>query len=212
MGNRAVITDTKRTTALYLHWNGGRDSVEAFLEYCRLKRYRSPSTDPAYAFARLAQVVGNYFGGSLSVGVLPYTGDANMMCLGDDNGVYVVGDWEIVERALPAPFFEEQYEYPLDKMLREIDSAQPAREQLGDLLDSREVPTASLTVGSRVWVYEYRGGYYLETVVGIGEGRVNGRDVSGVPYTDAYDGVLGGDPRPSANINNYLFEPTYRIA
>ena len=31
MGNRAVITTEKKDLGIYLHWNGGRDSVEAFL-------------------------------------------------------------------------------------------------------------------------------------------------------------------------------------
>jgi hypothetical protein len=37
MGNRAVITDNKQRIGIYLHWNGGRDSVEAFLKYCELR-------------------------------------------------------------------------------------------------------------------------------------------------------------------------------
>ena len=48
MGNRAVITTRKAgvnpansdATGVYLHWNGGRDSVEAFLAYCKLKQFR----------------------------------------------------------------------------------------------------------------------------------------------------------------------------
>ena len=49
MGNRAVITNSKSfdvanstDLGVYLHWNGGRDSVEAFLKYCKLKGYRPP--------------------------------------------------------------------------------------------------------------------------------------------------------------------------
>ena len=46
MGNRAVITTKENFEnngiGIYLHWNGGRDSVEGFLEYCRRKGYRSP--------------------------------------------------------------------------------------------------------------------------------------------------------------------------
>ena len=58
MGNRAVITtisaEPKDSTAIgcYIHWNGGRDSVEAFLTYCKLKGYRPPETD-CYGWARL---------------------------------------------------------------------------------------------------------------------------------------------------------------
>ena len=75
MGNRAVITTSKsldvaRSTdiGVYLHWNGGRDSVEAFLKYCKLKGYRSPETD-CYGWARFCQVIGNFFGGGLSLGI-----------------------------------------------------------------------------------------------------------------------------------------------
>lgn len=30
MGNRAVITTEEKQIGVYLHWNGGRDSVQAF--------------------------------------------------------------------------------------------------------------------------------------------------------------------------------------
>lgn len=72
MGNRAVITtrDNFRSNGVgvYLHWNGGRDSVEAFLKYMKLRRFRTPDSD-SYGWARLCQVIGNYFGGTLSIGV-----------------------------------------------------------------------------------------------------------------------------------------------
>ena len=45
MGNRAVITTEGRDLSLYLHWNGGRDSVEAFLRYCDLRGFRAPDAD-----------------------------------------------------------------------------------------------------------------------------------------------------------------------
>lgn len=40
MGNRAVITTPDKNLALYLHWNGGRDTVEPLLKYCELQGYR----------------------------------------------------------------------------------------------------------------------------------------------------------------------------
>ncbi len=40
MGNRAVITTEDKQMGVYLHWNGGRDSVEAFLDYCDLQGFR----------------------------------------------------------------------------------------------------------------------------------------------------------------------------
>lgn len=134
MGNRAVITtstaaDVQKSNDLgvYLHWNGGRDSVTAFLTYCRMKEYRSPFRDNAYSIARLCQVIGNFFGGSESIGV----GICSKLdCDNWDNGVYIIGDnWEIVDRQ----YFHsnEQNNYDLLEMLIEIDSCQPQREQLG---------------------------------------------------------------------------------
>ena len=54
MGNRAVITTPERKIGLYLHWNGGRDTVEPLLRYCDLKGYRAPGSD-SYGWARLCQ-------------------------------------------------------------------------------------------------------------------------------------------------------------
>ena len=49
MGNRCVITTPKRELGVYFHWNGGRDSVEPLLAYCKLKGYRTHSKfDSAY--------------------------------------------------------------------------------------------------------------------------------------------------------------------
>ena len=99
MGNRAVITTQEYLTnpdtiGVYLHWNGGRDSVQAFLLYCKLKGYRPPETD-CYGWARLCQVVGNYFGGELSLGIDVCS---RLDCDNWDNGVYIVKGWEIVRR------------------------------------------------------------------------------------------------------------------
>jgi len=124
MGNRAVITtacgNAKNSDKLgvYLHWNGGRDSVEAFLAYCKLQNFRLPETD-SYGWARLCQVVGNYFGGSTSIGV-----DVchRLDCNNHDNGVYIVRDWEIVDRQYFSGF--EQRQYDLHGMLTKINQCQ----------------------------------------------------------------------------------------
>ncbi len=71
MGNRAVITTRKdlKDIGVYLHWNGGRDSVEGFLTYCKIKGYRPPEYDN-YGWAYLCTTIGNFFGQSgLSLGV-----------------------------------------------------------------------------------------------------------------------------------------------
>lgn len=217
MGNRAVITDKDRSLALYLHWNGGRDSVEPFVEYCRLKRYREPGRDSAYAFARLSQVVGNFFHGALSVGVMPYTDDRSMACLADDNGVYVLDGWEIAGRVYPEGFSCEQNGHDMRAMLRAIDERQPPAEQLGDFLDAVYALPSELSVGDRVWVYDelrlYEGehapGYRLFTVLGFGDGIVCGHDVTGVPYVNP----IGDDPcctlDPSKFIDNYITDHAY---
>ena len=64
MGNRAVITTRKdlKDIGVYLHWNGGRDSVEGFLTYCKIKGYRPPEYDN-YGWAYLCMTIGNFFGG-----------------------------------------------------------------------------------------------------------------------------------------------------
>ena len=131
MGNRAVITTQEYLTnpdaiGVYLHWNGGRDSVQAFLLYCKAKGYRPPETD-CYGWARLCQVVGNYFGGELSLGIDVCSW---LDCNNRNNGVYIIEGWEIVDRRF-APE-EEQQVYDLLEMLRDINEAQPPKEQLPD--------------------------------------------------------------------------------
>lgn len=143
MGNRAVITTEigwncpMYHLGVYLHWNGGRDSVQAFLTYCKLKGYRTPESD-CYGWARLCQVIGNYFGGKCSVGIDVVSAlDTN----NGDNGVYIIKDWEIVGRQhMGSP---EQNNYPLLDMLQKINEAQPEKERIEisqDILDELDKP------------------------------------------------------------------------
>ena len=99
MGNRAVVTAPDKNLALYLHWNGGCDTVELLLKRRALQGYRPPNQD-CYGWARMAQVVGNFFEGSLSVGIDRYRN------LGDqgDNGVYFIDGWKIVDKFLVCSF------------------------------------------------------------------------------------------------------------
>ena len=128
MGNRAVITTKENMDnngiGVYLHWNGGRDSVRAFLKYCELKGYRSPSEDN-YGWARLCQVIGNFFGGGTSLGIDTVN---HLDCNNYDNGVYLIEGWEIVGRM----YFdgEEQDYYELIKMLRSINDKMPESERI----------------------------------------------------------------------------------
>ena len=142
MGNRAVITASENLDGIgiYVHWNGGRDSVEAFLKYCKLRGFRVPEQDN-YGWARLCQVIANFFGGDLSIGIDVCE---NLDCDNYDNGVYIIKNWEIVGRK----FFdgcEEQREYDLREMVKDIDRRQPEKDRLGDakideLLDKEDEP------------------------------------------------------------------------
>lgn len=101
MGNRAVITtSTSKTEGLgiYLHWNGGLESVLAFLDVARERGYHDPAADESYAMARLTGVLHEFFGPAdtlnLGIGTLD-----RLDCDNWDNGVFVIGKgWEIVDR------------------------------------------------------------------------------------------------------------------
>lgn len=134
MGNRAVITTSKdvevdksNDIGIYLHWNGGRDSVEAFLTYCRISGFRPPEHD-CYGWARLCQVIANFFGGDgLSVGI---DRCCQLDCDNYDNGVYIISNWQIVGRK----FFsgDEQDGHDLKKFVHTIDKSQPEESRLGE--------------------------------------------------------------------------------
>lgn len=126
MGNRAVIVTKNKDIGVYLHWNGGRDSVEAFLAYCKIRGFRCPEDD-CYGWARLCQVIGNFFGGELSVGIDKYDSlDTDNW----DNGTYIIEKWEIVDREFKHG--PEQHEYDLLKMLKDINEAQPESERIDE--------------------------------------------------------------------------------
>jgi len=84
MGNRAVIAMSDKhfneysplgpdrfikdaLPAIYLHWHGDKPHVDAFLEAAKQLGVREG--DAIYGMGRLTQIIGNYIGGSLSLGV-----------------------------------------------------------------------------------------------------------------------------------------------
>ena len=136
-----MITSKAREIEVYLHWNGGWDSVQCFLEYCRLKGYRAPDDD--YGWARLCQVIANYFtdlpgsnlfpqgqDDGLSVGINAYGGWDVDFC---DNKRYIIDGWRIVAweygDGTPVPAENAQLTHDPYVMLVEIDKHQPI--QLG---------------------------------------------------------------------------------
>lgn len=106
MGNRAVIAFKNSDTGIYLHWNGGRESVQAFVDTAKALKVRNPSRDD-YGIARMVQIIGNFFGGTLSLGI------GKPSHLDDsDNGTYTIDeDWNITNpRNDNQPFDKEYYE------------------------------------------------------------------------------------------------------
>lgn len=197
MGNRAVITTKERKVGVYLHWNGGRDTIAPLLRYCEMKGYRSPSHD-TYGWARICQVLGNFFGGTLCVGIGPYTKDREMDP--GDNGIYIIDGWEIVDRIHTTEHASpEQNVYDFDEMLRSFDECMPEGEQLGEYLDSILVPVSDLQMGDMVWMRGVDDKFEAHPVAGFGDGIVNGLDCTG----KAYIGRYGSDGDYSQNPNNY---------
>ena len=99
MGNRAIVIfhDPQNgdiSPAVYLHWNGGPESVYAFLAEMQRRDVRR---DASYAPARFTQVVGDYFDDEyftgLSLGIRNGPKSITPRALApyvEDNGVYVV--------------------------------------------------------------------------------------------------------------------------
>ncbi len=96
MGNRAVVSVEGSKVGVYLHWNGGIESVAAFLRAAKDLGVREPTGDTSYFYARFVQIAANYFGGTTSIGIDALTSlDKN----NGDNGHYIVGEgFKIVDR------------------------------------------------------------------------------------------------------------------
>lgn len=200
MGNRAIIKPVGKNIGVYLHWNGGADSVATFLEYCKLKGHHSFSD--SYGMARFCQVVGNYFGGTCSIGIETevYDSERRVEEWGLDNGLYVVDGWEIIDRVC-APCNSKGC--VRIEMLQAIDEAQPENERLGkDFFNTEVVDVSEIKIGDKVLIYNSLDAVYeTRTVVGFGEDEYrNGTNVEGMPFVDRYL----NDGRYDKNINNYI--------
>lgn len=176
---------------IYLHWNGGRDSIEAFCEYGKLKKYNCNMIN-------FITIVKNFFGGDSSIYLEKYNYHT-------DNGTYVLKDWNIIDRKNFDGY--EQNEHDLKEMLIQIDESQPVDVQLGkDFLNSDIVNIKDLKIGDKVFYFDnLKNTYSIQTVIGIPKEKntiKNGHNVYGIPYVDKYNHE--GDY--SWNINNYLYD------
>ena len=97
MGNRCVITTAPfdaTNVGIYLHWNGGIESVEAFCAAAKELGYRDPTKD-CYGTARLTGLISLYFDitGETSLGV----DKCENLDMDGDNGTWLLGPgWKIV--------------------------------------------------------------------------------------------------------------------
>ena len=126
-----------------------RDSVQGFLEYCRLRSFRRPESDN-YGWARLCQTIANFLGADgTSIGVDDV---ARLDRDNGDNGVYLIRDWKIVGRR----FFdgEEQNCYDLQEFLMALDDSQPENQKLGHSM-IEALRFHGLEISDVSWNYQY---------------------------------------------------------
>lgn len=125
MGNRAVITTEDRRIGVYLHWNGGRDSVEPLLAFCKAAGYEPPEHDGS-GWAHLCTVMCCFFKrvGTVTVDTL------DKLDTQGDNGVYIIEGWEIIDRENLYDGYEEQEFHDFATMLEEYNEELPERLKL----------------------------------------------------------------------------------
>lgn len=136
MSNCAVITtstdkdlESSSDIGVYLHWSGDRIRVEAFLTYCQMQGFRPPEQDN-YGWARLCQVIANTFNGTLSVGIDQLH---SLDCDNHENGVYIIKNWEIVDRKFNDEEDEEISMEALQDALDYINEMQPEHMKIQNL-------------------------------------------------------------------------------
>lgn len=187
MSNSAIIRfKDNYFCEVYLHWNGGIESIAGFLKYCELKGYRDGD------FARFIQVVGNFFGGGNTIYLEKFNSDIDT-----DNGIYLVYNWKIVNKKVDKNIFTEQR---FKELIRIINSAQRKEEQLSEkLFDCKEVSVDDLKIGDTVFVYDNLYYNYNERViVGKHEDKF---------YVNGFKDDTGSY---ETNINNYISTNTIK--
>lgn len=125
MGNRAVIIQYGSDAAIYLHWNGGRDTIEPVLFYA--KHFASK-----YAGFQKMRALDVFAFVCDCIGLNPYiTVKDRADCDNGDNGVYYIGkDYKIQSRAFARN--PEQHYHDFSGFLTAIDSCMPTKKQLGE--------------------------------------------------------------------------------
>lgn len=215
MGNRAVITELGSAKGVYLHWNGGRDSVApiAFVAHNFVK-----DMNGLEAFAFVAKCFG----------LCPDVKDVSSLdCDNGDNGVYFIKDGEIVGRAFIPDYegWKEQSAYDFDEFVLQLNESLPKcyrndREWLAKFLASDSLVNKwghkfnindeeqRIHVGDE---FLYNGNWVKVVGYRKSHDRVNGDDRYGQPYFNAFAHQRYGlapwaddDPRIEGNANCYF--------
>jgi len=124
MGNRAIVVFPEANVYVYLHWNGGPESVYAFLDYAKATGNRTDNYGPA----RFCQIVGNFFGGTTSLGIEGLhapNGLEELDC--GDNGIYVLKGWAVDRRFAPPGRFSDSRWFTAEEIAAEEAAARKSK-------------------------------------------------------------------------------------
>jgi len=111
MGNRAVIEFKDYDLGIYFHWNGGRDSIESFLKIARVLKLEF-NID---GFSKFSELFSKFPVSANGVKLQPL----KFLDLDNyDNGVYVVYNWEIIDRKFKRN--KEQFHIDQDEMFQHL--------------------------------------------------------------------------------------------
>jgi len=111
MGNRAVLTfsTAKSAPCIYLHWNGGRASVEGFLQAARDLGLRHAGDDHHKTMDGLAQMIVRHFFGC-DLGRTVYRMRYDEADIHGNNGTYVLSEDMTIKRRMYRPYAASEEE------------------------------------------------------------------------------------------------------
>lgn len=137
MGNRAVVIDVKNMNkGVYIHWNGGLDSVQAFCKYCELleenkTKVLSDEGKKLKGLDLFAYVVNQFFYSEEFPSPPVTVGNIKKLDIDNgDNGTFIIDEWEVVGRMYISRMTGEQQVYDLEDMLEAISEKMPMEYRL----------------------------------------------------------------------------------
>lgn len=194
MGNRCTLIGKGSKIGVYLHEHGDRSSIEALLEYCKLKKCKPLNC--GFGLAQFCQIASNFLGGK-SVSIIDSTQEPY-----SDHGTYIIDNWTIVASQNSKVNDDSLNQ---KRLLLAIDRSQPR--QIGKYIQAKELAREQLKIGDWIYVEEPDGTYPLYQVVGHGKNRVlDGYNVCGVPYIARYS--FGSE---ESNLDNYILKENVKV-